>query len=302
VTLPLSAVEHELSASPGTREATRAPRPRPEAVPKTLEPPRFLGVKPRARGASLVVRVSMPLLLLISWWAGSRAELIPESVLASPEQVVRAFAELRSSGQLAEFLAASLQRAGVGVSAGVLIGLSLGVLAGSSALGEELIDPSLQMLRTVPFLALIPLFISWFGIDEKFKIVLIASACAFPMYAYSYLGVRGVDRKIVEAARSFGVGRVSLLTRVVLPAALPNLLMALRICLSISVVGLIAAEQVGTTKGIGYLVLLAKQYYRPDYMVLCVVLYAALGLSFDAGIRVLERVLMPWRRHTTVRG
>jgi sulfonate transport system permease protein len=89
---------------------------------------------------------------------------------------------------------------------------------------------------------------------------------------------------------------------VVLPAALPNLLMALRICLSISVVGLIAAEQVGTTKGIGYLVLLAKQYYRPDYMVLCIVLYAGLGLFFDGVIRVLERVMMPWRRHGTVRG
>jgi sulfonate transport system permease protein len=93
-----------------------------------------------------------------------------------------------------------------------------------------------------------------------------------------------------------------LLLQVVLPSALPNLLMALRICLAISVVGLIAAEQVGTTQGIGYLVLLAKQYYRQDYMVLCIVLYAVLGLFFDLFIRLLERYTMPWRRHSTVRG
>jgi sulfonate transport system permease protein len=177
----------------------------------------------------------------------------------------------------------------------------LGVSAGLTALGEELIDPTMQMLRAVPFLALAPLLISWFGIDETFKIVLIACASTFPMYAYSYLGVRSVDRKVVEAARAFGLRRAGLLFRVILPGALPNLLMALRICLAISVVGLIAAEQVGTTQGIGYLVLLAKQYFRQDYMVLCIVLYATLGLIFDGLIRVLERTLMPWRRNAVLR-
>ena len=118
------------------------------------------------------------------------------------------------------------------------------------------------------------------------------------MYAYTYLGVRNVDRKVVEAARGFGLRGRRLLLEVILPAALPNLLMALRICLAISVVGLIAAEQVGTTKGIGYLVMLAKQYYRPDYMVLCVVLYAALGLVFDVLVRLLERYAMPVARHS----
>jgi sulfonate transport system permease protein len=195
----------------------------------------------------------------------------------------------------------SVRPSGLGVALGVSIGLALGIATGLSAWVEDLVDPTLQMLRTIPFLALVPLFISWFGIDEKFKIALIASASAFPMYAYSYLGVRSVDRKVLEAARSFGLAGLSLVRVVVLPSALPNLLMALRICLSISVVALIAAEQVGTTKGIGYLVLLAKQYYRPDYMLLCIVLYATLGLLFDAFIRFLERVTMPWRRHQTVR-
>jgi sulfonate transport system permease protein len=178
----------------------------------------------------------------------------------------------------------------------------LGAISGLTALGEELVDPTLQMLRAVPFLAVVPLFISWFGIDEKFKVLLIGAASAFPMYAYSYLGVRSVDKKLIEAARGFGLVGPRLLFQVVFPSALPNLLMALRICLAISVVGLIAAEQVGTTEGIGYLVLLAKQYYRQDYMVLCIVLYAVLGLFFDLFIRLLERYTMPWLRHGRVRG
>jgi len=240
-------------------------------------------------------------LLALLWWLGCEHGLIPASVLASPRNVALAFVELQQTGQLYEFLAASLQRAAMGVSLGVASGLMLGVVAGLSSLGEELVDPTMQMLRSVPFLAVVPLYISWFGIDDQFKVALIASSSAMPMYAYSYLGVRNVDRKVVEAARSFGLDGSGLLLRVILPSALPHLLMALRICLAISVVGLIAAEQVGTTQGIGYLVLLAKQYYRQDYMVLCVVLYALLGVVFDLFIRALERYTMPWRRYSAVR-
>jgi sulfonate transport system permease protein len=267
-----------------------------------LERPVFLGTKPRSKALSTALRVSVPLALFFAWWWGTSSGAIPSSVLASPSEVVAAFLELQASGQLREFVLASMSRAVFGVLLGVAFGLALGIASGLSALGEELVDPTLQMLRAVPFLALVPLFISWFGIDEKFKIVLIAASSTFPMYAYSYLGVRNVDKKLVEAARGFGLGGARLLLKVILPSALPNLLMALRICLSISVVGLIAAEQVGTTQGIGYLVLLAKQYYRQDYMVLCVVLYAALGLFFDGVIRLLERYGMPWRRHTAARG
>jgi sulfonate transport system permease protein len=266
-----------------------------------LRRPRYLGVRARSRRTSILVRACIPLALFAGWWYGCASGMIPESVLASPREVVNALVELQQSGELKEFLLASLGRAGMGLSLGVTVGLLLGVASGLTALGEELVDPTMQMLRAVPFLALVPLLISWFGIDERFKVVLIAAASAFPMYAYSYLGVRGVDRKLVEAARGFGLRGWRLLLTVILPGALPNLLMALRICMAISVVGLIAAEQVGTTKGIGYLVLLAKQYYRQDYMVLCIVFYATLGLLLDGVIRLLERTLMPWRRGSTMR-
>ena len=230
-----------------------------------------------------------------------RYRLIREEILAGPPAVWTAFAELYQSGQLVDFGLASLQRAALGVSVGVIVGLVLGVLSGLSSLGEELIDSTMQINRAVPFLALVPLFIAWFGIDETFKVVLIAVATVAPMYAYTYLGVRGVDRKMVEAAQGFGLTGWRLVFGAILPTALPGVLMGLRICLSLSITGLIAAEQVGTREGIGYLVTLAQEYNRTDYMVLCIVMYAALGLIFDAIVRLIERYSMPWRRLSVAR-
>ncbi|MGW5683038.1 ABC transporter permease [Nonomuraea sp. NPDC003754] len=261
-----------------------------------LEEPRFLGTRRRPPALSAAVRGSVPLLLLAAWWYGSAGGAIPSDVLAAPEQVAGALGELAGTGQLGDYLLASAHRAGLGVLLGGGLGLLLGVVAGLSALGEELVDPTMQMKRAVPFLALVPLFISWFGVEETFKVVLIAVAAAGPMYAYTYLGVRGVDRKLVEAARGFGLKGPALALGVVVPTALPNILMALRVSLSVALTGLIAAEQIGATEGIGYLVTLSQQYYRNDYMILCVVIYAVLGLAIDLAVRGVERVSMPWRR------
>jgi len=257
--------------------------------------PEFQGRRRRPRWMSVPVRFTVPLLLVATWWTGTATGGFSEQILPGPPKVWNAFTELLGTGQLVDFTLASLQRAAAGVFLGVAFGLLFGVLSGLSALGEELIDATMQINRAIPFLALVPLFIAWFGIDETFKVLLIAVATVAPMYAYTYLGVRNVDRKMLEAARSFGLRGPRLVFGTILPSALPSVLMALRICLSISVTGLIAAEQVGTREGIGYLVSLAQEYNRTDYMVLCVVLYAVLGLVFDAVVRVLERVALPWR-------
>ncbi|WP_395107901.1 ABC transporter permease [Actinomadura sp. SCN-SB] len=266
-----------------------------------LRPPAHVGARRRSPALSAAVRASVPLLLLAAWWYGAGTGRIPPDVLAGPGAVLGALGELVSTGQLTDYLAASARRTGLGVLAGCGAGLVLGVAAGLSALGEELVDPVMQMKRAVPFLALVPLFISWFGVGETFKIVLIAVAASAPMYAYTYLGVRGVDRKVVEAARGFGLRGTRLAVAVIVPTALPNVLMALRISLSVALTGLIAAEQLGAKEGIGYLVTLAQQYYRNDYMVLCILLYALLGLVIDLAIRGLERLAMPWRKQVTAR-
>jgi sulfonate transport system permease protein len=266
-----------------------------------LVTPRFLGQRRRSRWSSTLLRMSVPLALLMEWQTASSTGVLDPQVLASPSSVVGALRELATSGQLVDFLTASATRAAIGVSLGIVAGLVLGVLSGASALGEDLIDPSMQMYRAVPFLALVPLLLSWCGVGELFKIVLIAVSAVAPMYAYTYLGVRGVDRLVVEAARGFGLSGFRLVWEVILPCARPNLLMALRICLSVSLTGLIAAEQIGTTEGIGYLVSLSQQYFRSDYMVLCILLYAALGVLIDAAIRLLEHLALPWRAGVAAR-
>ncbi|MFI6519397.1 ABC transporter permease [Spirillospora sp. NPDC050679] len=266
-----------------------------------LRPPAWIGTRRRRPLVSLAVRASVPVLLVALWWYGSASGRVSPDVLTGPGAVLGAFEELVGTGQLADYLLASARRTALGVLAGAGLGLLLGIAAGLSALGEELIDPTLQMKRAVPFLALVPLFISWFGVGETFKIVLIAVAALAPMYAYTYLGVRGVDRKVVEAARGFGLRGARLAALVVVPSALPSILMALRISLSVSLTGLIAAEQIGATEGIGYLVTLAQQYYRNDYMVLCIVVYALLGLAIDLAVRGAERLAMPWQRQVRAR-
>ncbi|WP_406229404.1 ABC transporter permease [Nocardia sp. NBC_01009] len=266
-----------------------------------LAAPRSRVERRRPAWFSIPLRFLLPALIFAVWWIGAATGAVSEQVLAGPPRVWTAFSELLDSGQLVDFALASFVRAALGVAIGVTVGLVLGLLAGLSGLGEELVDSTMQIVRAVPFLALVPLFIAWFGIDELYKVLLIAVATVAPMYAYTYLGVRNVDRKMVEAARGFGLGGPRLVLEVILPSALPGILMALRVCLSISITGLIAAEQVGTREGVGYLVTLAQEYNRTDYMVLCVVLYALLGLVFDGLVRTIEKFAMPWRKQVAIR-
>ncbi|MFF5257764.1 ABC transporter permease [Actinomadura viridis] len=296
MTVGETAARSEAPAPPAALGTPSAP-----GSPLDLRPPARLGRRRRHPALSAGVRIAVPLVLLAAWWYGSASGRLSPDVLTGPGAVLGALRELVSTGQLTDYVLASARRAGLGVLAGCGLGLLLGVAAGLSALGEELIDPTMQMNRAVPFLALVPLFISWFGVGETFKIVLIAVAAAGPMYAYTYLGVRNVDRKVVEAARGFGLRGARLAAGVVVPSALPSVLMALRVSMSVSLTGLIAAEQLGATEGVGYLVTLAQQYYRNDYMVLCILIYALLGLGIDLVIRAVERYAMPWRGQVTAR-
>jgi sulfonate transport system permease protein len=157
------------------------------------------------------------------------------------------------------------------------------------------------MLRTVPFLALVPLFIVWFGIDETPKLLLIALATMFPMYLNTYAGVRNVDRKVIEAARTFGLEGPRLIREVVLPLALPSILTGLRYALGVSVLVLIAAEQINTSAGLGNLLNTAQLYQQVDVILICIAVYAMLGIGADLIVRVLEKVLMPWRAGVAAR-
>ncbi|WP_338693528.1 ABC transporter permease [Streptomyces sp. Q6] len=263
---------------------------------RALVAPRPVARRPRPRRFRTAVRAVGPLALLVLWWVASATGALTPDVLASPADVVRAVGELWGNGQLPDALATSLTRSGLGLLLGLAIGLTAGVVTGFTRLGDELLDSTMQTLRTIPFLSLVPLFMVWFGINEIAKILLIAVATTFPMYVSTSSGVRNTDARLVEAMRSFGMSRFAIVREVVLPGALPSLLAGLRLSMTLSVIALIAAEEINATAGIGYLMAQAQSYARTDILAVCILVYGLLGLLADAFVRLLERVLMPWRQ------
>lgn len=260
-----------------------------------LVTPRPQIARSRRAAVSVTLRIAGPLALLGIWWGASASGALNPAVLASPKQVATAAWQLWQSGQLQSALGVSVLRALTGVAFGVAAGLILGVITGFSRLGEELLDSPLQLLRALPFLSLVPLFMVWFGIGELARVILIAVATTFPMYVSTAGGVRNVDPKLVEAMRTFGLGRLALVREVVLPAALPSLLSGLRLSMTLSVIALIAAEEINTTNGIGYLMSQAQTFSRTDILTVCVLIYGLMGLCVDLFVRLAERLLMPWR-------
>jgi len=236
-----------------------------------------------------------PVLLLAAWEFSSRTGLIPPRTLAAPSTVIATLGTMILNGELGYNLAVSLGRAAIGLAIGVSVGVALGLAAGLSRSGEAMVDPLMQIKRTIPVLALTPLFIVWFGIGETPKIALIAFATLFPVYLNLYQGIRGVDVRLVEAARSFGLGRAQLITQVILPGALPSLLTGLRYALSIAVLVLVIAEQINASAGLGFLVNNARDFLRTDIIVVCLMIYALLGLSADWAVRLIERRTLAWR-------
>lgn len=254
------------------------------------------GRRKRRSPRDVLLRASVPTAILALWFLGSAQGWIDEKQFPAPWQVGSAFVELVSTGVLWENLSVSLGRVAVGFAVGGLLGLTLGVVAGLFRLGDQLLDPTLQMLRTIPFLAIAPLLILWFGIDERPKIIIIAAAALFPLYLNTHSGVRNVDRKILEAGKVFGLRGLGLVRHVILPEAIPSVLVGLRVSLSVSLLALIVAEMSNAPRGIGFLMVSAQQYFQMDVLVVCVLIYAVWGLSVDLVVRLLERVLLPYKR------
>lgn len=250
---------------------------------------------PSPASAILRSRWLSPILFLAVWEAASRSGVVPSHTLAAPSTVVATLFEMIRSGELPSNLIVSFWRAAFGLGLGVALGTILGLVAGLSRQGEALVDPLMQIKRTIPVVALAPLFIVWFGIGETPKIALIAFAAMFPLYLNLYNGIRSVDKRLVEGAQSFGLNRRQLIVHVILPGALPSLLVGLRYSLTISIVMLVIAEQINASAGLGFLVNNARDFMRTDIIVVCLMVYALLGLAADLLVRAVESRALAWR-------
>ncbi|RRQ29404.1 ABC transporter permease [Rhodococcus sp. Eu-32] len=277
-----------------TLQLDRAENVRPTAEPPDSSAPPTAPRRHTARRWVKLLRQSSGLvLILVLWQLGARGWL--GATTPAPSEVLEAGWDLIRTGELWQHLLASTRRVVIGLSIGIAIGLVLGAAAGLLRVAEDLVNAPIQVLRMMPALALVPVFIIWFGIGDSFKIALIIVAPIFPIYLNVLAGIRGVDRKLVEAAQSLGLGRVELVRRIVLPAALPQIFVGLRQALGIGWLALVVAEMQTTPVGLGFLMNDAKEFLRTDQIFLVLVIYAILGLLTDVFVRVLEHRFLSWR-------
>jgi sulfonate transport system permease protein len=236
----------------------------------------------------------LPAALIAAWQLLTSVGAIPARVLPAPSDVLRAGWRLLLSGELVRNMWVSFWRATVGLAIGGSIGFALGLANGLSRRSERIFDSTLQMIRNVPHLALIPLVILWFGIDETAKIFLVALGVFFPIYVNTQHGIRTVDAQLVEMARIYRLSPAALFRRVYLPGALPSIFVGLRYALGIMWLTLIVAETIAASSGIGYMAMQAREFLLVDVVVLSIAIYALLGKLADSATRVLERRCLRW--------
>jgi sulfonate transport system permease protein len=237
---------------------------------------------------------ALPIGIILVWQALSAAGLISSRVLPAPTDVLAAGWKLLKSGELVRNVWVSFWRATVGFVIGGSIGFAFGLANGLSRRSEQVFDSTLQMVRNIPHLALIPLVILWFGIDEEAKIFLVALGVFFPIYINTQHGIRSIDPQLVEMGRIYGMSPAALFRRVILPGALPSIFVGLRYALGIMWLTLIVAETIATSSGIGYMAMQAREFLLVDVVVLSILIYALLGKLADSTARLLERLCLGW--------
>jgi sulfonate transport system permease protein len=236
----------------------------------------------------------VPALVLLAWQASVSLGWLSSRFLPAPLSVLTAARRLAASGELSRAIEVSSARAFGGLAIGGSIGFLLGLANGLWSPAERLLDSSVQMLRNVPHLALIPLVILWFGIEEQAKVFLVALGVFFPIYLNTFHGVRTVDRGLIEMARVYGMSYTRLLSNVLLPGALPSILVGLRFALGTMWLTLIVAETIAAKGGIGYMAMNAREFMQTDVVLLAIILYALLGKGADLLVIALERRLLSW--------
>jgi sulfonate transport system permease protein len=247
----------------------------------------------RGVGAGLVQWL-VPAGILVVWQIACNTGFVSPRVLPAPTDIAVAAWKYVANGELPRNMWVSFWRATAGFVVGGGIGFFFGLANGLSRRSELVFDATLQMVRNIPHLALIPLVIIWFGIDETAKIFLVALGVFFPVYVNTQHGIRSVDPQLIEMGRIYGMTPRELFTRVILPGALPSIFVGVRFGLGIMWLTLIVAETIAANSGIGYMAMQAREFLLVDVVVLSIVIYALLGKAADSAARLLERLCLQW--------
>lgn len=245
-------------------------------------------------GLMLLAPWVVPVTLLLAWQIAAQVGWLSSRILPEPLAVAKAAWVLTASGELWTHLRTSLWRAVSSFVVGGGLGLLLGLLTGSFKTAETLLDTTLQMIRNIPALALIPLVILWFGIEETSKLFLVSIGVFFPIYLNTLHGIRSVDKGLIEMAQSYGLSGWPLYRDVILPGALPSILVGVHFSLGLVWVLLIVAETISAQSGIGYMTMNAREFLQTDIVLVGILLYALLGKLADVLSRALERYWLRW--------
>ena len=236
----------------------------------------------------------VPLAIILVWQLACTTGFVSARVLPAPSDVALAGWKLLLSGELVRNIWVSFWRASIGFLIGGSIGFTLGLANGLSPISSKLTDTTLQMVRNIPHLALIPLVILWFGIDESAKLFLVALGVFFPIYLNTLHGIRTVDPQLIEMGRIYGMTDGELFRRVIFPGALPSIFVGFRYGLGIMWLTLIVAETISASSGIGFMAMNAREFMQVDVVVFSILVYAALGKLADSTARLLERNTLAW--------
>lgn len=237
----------------------------------------------------------VPVAVLVLWHVAYSNAWINPVLFSSPLTVFTTLVDATADGTLIENLGTSVGRWLLGFAIGGVLGLALGAVTGLSQLFERLLDPTVQMLRTVPIMGLVPLFIVWFGLGELPKVLLIAFATFFQVYIQMYAGIRNIDRKLLEVGRMYELSYWQTLRKIVVPGALPSILQGVRLGLGIAWLALVIAELTGANSGVGHWMQTGREYVRVDIVLAALIVFAAVGKGVDSLVRLLERRLLSWR-------
>lgn len=239
--------------------------------------------------------ILVPVSLLIIWEVAGALNMLNPILLPAPSDIFEELTSLAQSGELASHFGISAYRALFGFLLGGGLGLAAGVWVGFSYSAERLLDPSLQILRTLPHLAIAPLFILWFGFGETSKILLIAKGSFFPLYVNTFLGIRSVDSKLFDVARVLQFSRWNLITKLIIPASLPNIFLGVRLSIGVAWLGLVVAEMMGSSSGIGYLINDARSFSLTTVVFSGIMVFALIGKGSDSLVRWLEKRMLKWQ-------
>lgn len=250
-----------------------------------------------SRVQRVIIPWLVPITLLAVWQLLAQLGVVPTRILPAPLSILMAGVKLATTGELWHHLTSSAGRAGIGFAIGASLGLLFGILNGILPSAEIILDSSFQMLRTIPPLAMIPLVILWFGIGEQARIFLVCVGVFFPVYLNTYHGIRAIDPGLLEMGRVYGLKRREIIHHIILPGAMPSILVGIRFSLGIAWILLIVGEQIAADSGIGYMALNAREFMQTDVIVLSILLYALLGKFSDSIARFLEGRLLPWHPH-----